>query len=309
MTRPEELPPQVRDVVQRESLVVEEVNRNGPRFWVGKVRSGEKLLIAKAVIDDQPWHDPGTGWEFRPSDLLSTEIAVTAALGPQVWLSADDGRSWFVRAIVPGAGLAAGASTLQAHGAMFEDSVTAALVEFVLSYQALTTRFRGLLEQSVGTKKARLKPSTAWYDLQHPAEPVKPYASAIAAMAERHEELHDRRIDTLVHGELYPAHIMLHDGKVGLIDWENARLDNSLSDFVTLWSRGFDRPEWQQRLMKELEARGVLVSDEDRALWDLEVLLQAAGNLKYLHYSKLEPPELRERAAAAFSGYIERAVA
>jgi aminoglycoside phosphotransferase (APT) family kinase protein len=307
----------IEALLAQEGLRAEEVHRSGPRYWVGRVRSESRgPLMLKAVVDDQPWVDPETGTEFRPSDQLRAEADVLETLGrlqgevagtvPRV--IARDGGNWVLRTLVQGRTLG-GPSSLRAEPALFGKEVTRAIIDFVMSLQALTPEIREMLSETAGTHKSKLKNGTVWYDLHHPAEPLVPYAEGLIQMASNLEDLHDARARTFVHGEMYPGHIILDGGKVGLIDWENAGLGSQFSDFAALWWRGFARPGWQDELLAQLEARGLLRTPEDRALWSLETSLQAAGNLTYLHWSELEPPEVKGKADLAFRRHIEEALA
>jgi hypothetical protein len=302
-------------MLAEEHLRVAEIYRNGPRYWVGRVvRPGQELIL-KAVIDDAAWSSPGSDRIFRPSDQLRAEIAVTEAL----WHYRDDlagmavelvryeagDETWMLRELMGGQNMAAGMSPFVFRADFYEPGVSEAVSDYVEGVQRLTGQVLEVLRAAPLTSQMSLAAKMVAVDLDQPTDLLAPYTQAIRSFLLARESLHDACSGTLTHGQVFPPHIYLMQGRAGLIDWENACLNNHLHDFVALYIRGFAQPQWQRAFVERLEQRGVLQTAQDRTLWGVEVLLQAAGNLNYLYWSRYETAAEQAAAIASLRRQIE----
>lgn len=283
------------------------VFRDGPRYWVGLVRRGEDQLVLKLVLDDTPWVSPGSDQRFRPSDQLRTEIEVVKALGEhrskikgRVTALAGfsiDHEPWMLRQDLGTENVADNDSPLVFRPEFFAGEAGRSVLEFIASYQLVTTELRGSVERSPHTAQTTLEARMVIANLEQPIEPLAPYAARISDFLAERRDLHDSRRDTLAHTQVFPVHIFVSpQGEVGLIDWENACLSNALHDFMSLWIRGLAHPDWQRGLELWLAQRQRVRTDDDRELWLVERLLHAVGALNYAYWSHHESPAVRQRA-------------
>ncbi len=310
----------IQQILNAQQLTVKQVYRDGPRYWVGRVQRGDADLVLKTVIDDTAWVSPDSHKVFRPSDQLRAEMSVLRGLEAAkdelagnvqtvVASSEAEENTWMLRTFDAGVGMAAGNSPFVYRPEFFVDDVREAVLDYIESFQRLTPTLRACLPDMPHALQTTLAAKMTAVDLASPSELLTPFAATVTAYLEARRELHDTSRDTLSHGQTFPPHIYLNDGRVSMIDWENASLNNSMQDYVMLWIRGFDNPGWQYSFVERLAERGILGSDDDHEIWRMEVLLQAAGNLNYLHWSRSEPAELQTRAIASLRRQIEDVLA
>jgi hypothetical protein len=202
--------------------------------------------------------------------------------------------------------MAAGKSPFVFHEDFFEPKIYRLVLDYICGYQELTPKLRAKLEAVPLADQHILQFKMMAIDLDNPSGWLAPYASAIRDYLEPLHGFHDSHLDTLAHGQVYPPHIYLEGRQVNMIDWENVTLNNAMQDFVALWIRGYGKPDWQTEFMEELGRRGTNKRKEHQKLWDLEVLLQSAGNLNYLFWSEVESDSIKTVAAASLKQNIEK---
>ncbi len=311
---------QVEKILSRLELTVAKVYRDGPRYWVGKVTTPTgKAQLLKVVIDNTAWANPLTGETFRPSDQLRTEIMLFDALGrhraeqglspAQIIVESAPDSAWVLRRYYDGRDMAAGKSPFVFHEDFFEPKIYKLVLDYITDYQELTPKLRAKLEKAPLADQHALQFKMVAVDLDNPSGWLAPYAAAIRDYLAPLHSFHDKHLNTLAHGQVYPPHIYLDGHQVNMIDWENVMLNNSMQDFVSLWIRGYGRPDWQAEFIHGLSLRGLLAGKVEQQMWDLEVLLQSSGNLNYLFWSKLEDEATKTVAAASLKLNIERILA
>jgi hypothetical protein len=314
-----ELPAAVRRITHDQSLQVMEAFRNGPRFWAGRVRAlgGGPDLLLKAIIDDAPWVQEQSGDQLWPSDKLRLETTMLAELGrqhhrlagdvPQVLARWDGAEPWVLRAFQLGRNLAVGDSPFLFNDELFRPKVTEALINYILSYQSLSDQIRPAAD---AVQRERRVPAMKVLanDIERPSPWLEQYRQPIADYVAERQHLYDSRTDTLVHAQVYPPHIYLNEGRIGMIDWENSGFGNPWQDFVSVWIRGYQDPRWQQEFVKTLAGKGLFTSPGAWDVWNVETLFQVGGNLNYLYWSRTEPQAERKRAAQALISQIEAIV-
>ncbi|HUD11104.1 MAG TPA: phosphotransferase [Candidatus Saccharimonadia bacterium] len=311
--------PIVEELLASMNLTVTEVYRNGPRYWVGKVVRNREAAVLKVVIDDSPWVEPETREEFRPSDQLQVEILASVELKryarevsgnvPKALAFSFAPAPWMVRTFQMGQGMARGGSPLLFRSEFYTEAITESVIAYILSYQKLTPELQVKLPAGRHSAAASLAAKLKAIDLDSPSDLLAPFAAAIRDFVLPHTELHDRNRNTLSHGQVFPPHIYWHKNRIGLIDWENAGINNHLQDFVAIWIRSFSEPAWQDEYIERLVRHGVLATEEDRMLWRTEVLLQSGGNLNYLFWSTNESPSDQALAIAGMRRQIEEVLA
>jgi hypothetical protein len=312
-------PPIVEQLLAALGLTATDIYRDGPRYWVGRVSRDDQDLILKVVIDDSPWVDAETQVVYRPSDQLKTEISVSAGLEqyadeitgnvPCVQASSSEGEIWILRELQKGQDMGRSKSPLLFRPEFFTDSMTTSLIDYVISYQALSSKLQPLLPPPPYAGQSSVAAKMKAIDLDNPTELLEPYAPAIRDYLVRYSALHDQHRNTISHGQVFPPHIYRQGDKVGFIDWENAGMYNHLQDFVSVWIRSFQQQDWREGYLNQLTERGILATPDDHILWRMETLLQSGGNLNYLFWSKNEEPADQAELIVSFRRQIEEVLA
>ncbi|MDB5178561.1 MAG: hypothetical protein JWN01_504 [Patescibacteria group bacterium] len=284
------------------------VYRDGPRYWVARVRRDGEDLIVKMVIDDSAYANPETGEVFQPSDQLRAETLVGKMLDelrdeikgvvPRIMAFGLDSPGWLLRSALPGHTLAQSNSPFVVRHELFGEHITEAVLDYIEGYQRLTPHVAGFLKPG----PLRYIPAQ---DYREPVELLAPYARAVWGYLEERFDLYDEHLTCLSHGQAFPPHFYVSEGRVGMIDWENAALKNRLHDLASVWIRGYAHPAWQEEFLERLKSRGFLVSAVDWELWHTEVLMQSSGNLAYLHWSAVETAAEKTLAIAGLRRQIE----
>jgi hypothetical protein len=300
-------PPQVRNIVEHERLEVGEVIRSGPRYWIGRVRRAGRWMILKVLLDNTIQPSPGGGSEIDPAGAMETEIRLFLALqrskrkgaGEPEVVGYELGRQpWLLRALQQGHSLSAGLSPTIFSDELYRPEVTEALVDSLARLQELKSEFKGLI------KPVPLKHMTS-KDYLEPVGLVAPYARDAWAALQSEFDYYDDRLDAVTHGQAFPPHIYLHNGLVSLIDWEDAGMRSKMYDFVTVWLRGFMNEPWKRSFLNTLRQRGILATQEDERLWQIETLVQSYGMLIYFHWTQVETPAQRLEAVNSLKHQVE----
>jgi len=304
-------PENVQRILADRGLEVACVYRNGPRYWVADVLEHGSHWLLKVVSEDPALqHLSETGQPVYTVDQLKVEILLYNALsqrraaGPIVAAAGGD-HSWVLREHYPGTSMAAGTSPFVFREDFFEPEHYIAVIDHILEYQQLTPDLAYVLGRMPEGAASVLNEKIQGIGLDEAVPWLAGYTDRLRAYAEPLGELHARHVGTLSHGQVFPPHIYVGHGQVNLIDWENVNFNSKQQDLVALWIRGFDKPKWQAAFIEELLIRGFFEQPEGRLMWDLEVLLQSAGNLNYLFRSQLESTAVKKAAAASLVQNIE----
>lgn len=312
------LPAAVATIMAQENLELERVIRDGPRYWVGRVRRGATPLILKTVVRDDPWQGPLSAKQFRPSDQLRAEIVTLEELGrhagelrgraPVIHARAVGEKVWSLREVVGGPDMAAGFSPFVFAPVFYKTVSPAELVAYIESYQRLTPELAGHIATSPRSYQMSLRAKMIMAGLDNPQPSLQPCAAAAVSYLNARQMLHDQAGLVLTHGELYPPHIF-YDGEVCVIDWENAALGNAAHDFVAVWIRAYADGQWQARFLENMAQHRQFSTPQWQQLWDLEVVYQAAGALNYLDWSYQETPAQAGAAAAWLQAELQATLA
>lgn len=301
--------PSVEQLLKAEDLTPREVYRDGPRYWVGRVARGEKRLLLKVLVNDEPWQRGDSGEWFWPADQLRTELRVTQSLSnhadelrgitPKLVAGGLEQPVWMLRELSTGQSMAAGESPLMYRPEFYDPELTEAVLAYIRDFQRLTPQIAEEADMAVRPPHTTLAAKIYDIDADHPTELWEDYAPAVRAYLMERQELYDANRGVLTHGQVFPPHIYWDGARMSMIDWENAALGNGLADLVAVWLRGFDNPGWQEAFRGRLRRHGWLAGPEDEELWRLEVLIQASGTLSYLFWSKFETPAQKTAAIAS----------
>lgn len=300
------IPDSIKNLLTARGWQVCSVFRDGPRYWVARLTSHGSDLIFKAVINDATWTSRRTGQILSPTHQLRQEAELFKTIMPdQPLIEYDPDGRWLTRPFFNGMDMAAGPSPFIFKDEFFEPTNYRAVLDYIEYYQSLTPLIRQSLSENPLAGEHALEAKLFAIDFINPTEVLAPYVSDARKYLGKLHEVHDRNMDTLSHGQLYPPHILIQDGRVELIDWESSSLNNRLADYTALWIRGYDKPQWQQQLLDELHQRGAFDFPNSQELWDMEVLLASSGNLNYLDWSELESEEVKRSAVPSLKRNIE----
>ena len=317
------LPPVVARLLAERGWRHQAVYRHGPRYWVGQITGHDPTDpaapgILKLVLDDTRWLNPATQQERSTSDQLLAEAEILRhwsnpkrRLGEGGWpgrVAATTARwhahgaepvAWSVRSMLPGSSYELGASPIRFRPDFFTEARIAQLISFVRSYQHPAEQFQGDLPHLPGPDYWNPEMRLEAVSLHYPVPALADMAPAIRRFVRDEAVLYNRQPPLLSHFEVYPSHLFDTDGRLSLIDWENVGFGNSLTDFVPVWLRAFDQPDWQRAYYEQIRVAAQIGSaaEFDR-LWQLETLLQACGILRYLDQSELEPAGWRAQYEA-----------
>ena len=300
------IPDSVKDLLVSRGWQVQSVFRDGPRYWVARLTEKDHDLVFKAVINDASWTSRRTGQTLSPMHQLRQEAELFKTIMPNQPLIeySPDGR-WLTRPFFDGIDMAAGPSPFIFRKEFFIPENYRAVLDYIEYYQSLTPHIKQNLSDNPLAGEHALEAKLFAIDFINPTEVLAPYVADARDYLGKLHEIHDNNMDTLSHGQLYPPHILIKEGRVELIDWESASLNNRLADYTALWIRGYDHPEWQQDLLDELHKRGAFDFPCSQELWDMEVLLASSGNLNYLHWSQLESEDVKKSAIPSLKRNIE----
>ena len=309
-------PELINEIVAGEELEVVHVIRNGPRYWVGKVRRGEENLILKAVIGDEPWKSPISGTSFRPSDQLRAEILTLRALNrlgnslagtvPTLGASSTEPSTWTLRSVVGGDDMSGTIGPFIFHPRFFQTVSVTSLIDYILSYQRLTPELYDFLIKTPHTDQTDLASKMVIGDLDNPMDYLATRSKRVNEYLVNRIPLHDAQTNMLSHGEVYPPHIFFDEGQICFIDWENASLNNPMSDLASVWVRAFNNPEWQAAFQLELWQRKLMEVPGMEEIWDIEVVFQSSCSLNYLYWSQIESLEEKLLAVTMMGRNIDR---
>ncbi len=301
------IPDNVKNLLDERHLEVRQIFRDGPRYWVARLSGKDGEWIIKSVFNDTPWTSSRTGNTLTHSFQLQQEALVFKTLaGNEGKVETDPHGQWFVRPYVASKDMTAGPSPFIFKEEFFEPKNYRPLLDYIEHYQGLTPKIRPALEANPLSTEHDLEAKLFAIAYQNPSEILAPYAEAAHAYLNKLHSVHDRSMDCLSHGQMYPPHILISDGVVEVIDWESASLNHRLADYTALWIRGFDHPRWQNELLDELHERGAFDFPHSQQLWDIEILLGSSGNLNYLHWSDLEDDTVKAKAIPALKQNIEK---
>lgn len=109
----------------------------------------------------------------------------------------------------------------------------------------------------------------------------------------------------LAHQELYPAHFVRTTKGLKIIDWENIGWALPTYDFVAIWLRAYEHPDWQHKLYQRYCKQWREYKDAER-LWYTTVFIQSVFNVVGYHYypDKKKFHELAEYCAGHVHGYL-----
>lgn len=301
----------VADIIARENLQVERVVRNGPRYWVGLVHQWKADLILKVVVSDETWSSPDTGKKFTTSDQLRAEITALQGLAshedrlagrvPKLVDSSLGPTVWSLREHIPSQDMAGTVGSLVFRPEFYDLVAPRQLVDYILSYQALTPELGELAAATPQSDQTKMIIT----DLDYPHGHLTRLSEQVGRYLRAHEAWHGQQARVLAHGEVYPPHIFIEDNQIILIDWENFGLNNQLTDIMPIWIRAYDNPNWRAALKDYVWEKSTLARADLEKLWDIELLYQSSRNLHYLNYSQIESVERKEAAAASFTANIE----
>lgn len=308
-----DVPADVADVLAEQQLEIVKIWRRGPRFWTGLVRlpdngdiPGQEAVL-KVVLNDWPWQLQTNATEWHSSDQLLAEADVLLALGeyrhrlsghlPSILGHKRDRPAWTLRSMVYGRGIDLAANGFGFDSTTWHSQDTKRLVNYIRDYQKLSLELPELAVSTAKGDPQYMDAWVSWLDLDNPAEALTTYSYDIKNYLTDLVPWVKSLPHVLVHGEVYPMHIYVDEGKLALIDWENAQRGNEMIDLVTYWLRGTTHIDWQADFKRQVaDSERLLNPNEFNKLWDFMVVTGAAGTIRHLELAPEIAPEFRQAA-------------
>lgn len=129
--------------------------------------------------------------------------------------------------------------------------------------------------------------------------------SYIADFLDKAEPIYNQANQTiLAHHEIKGSEILSWDKSFKLIDWETVGWGNLSRDFMTLYLRAFEYPDWRKEYLGEHRARFPDQKVYD-VLFGVEFILQSFGNLSYLSSSQ---NPLEQEKKEKYLAFVERSL-
>ena len=308
-----DIPAEVAQVLNEQQLEVLAIWRRGPRFWTGRVRlpsqDGQAAQegVLKVVLDDWPWRRRTDQAEWHSSDQLLAEADVLMTLGdhrhrirghvPSILNHKRQRPAWTLRSMVHGRAVDLADNGFSFDPGTWRTNDISRLVGYIRDYQAVSM---DLPDLAVETSQSDARHMSTWVkrlNLDNSAQALQHYSPEIEAYLETAVPWVASLPQVLVHGEVYPMHIFVHNADIALIDWENAQRGNELMDLVTFWIRGATMPDWQASFKAEAAATETLLDQaEFEKLWDFMVVSSATGTVRHLELAPEVTPAYREAA-------------
>lgn len=312
------LHPEVQRVLDEEKLPVKQILQHGPRYAVVSTEADGQYAIFKMVIPEARGKTNYS--EETLVEVITKEAALLSFLGEHKndirglvtpILRHSKKEAWYLRGLLRGRPMASALEPFPFDPSFFEATTPEAVFEFFHSLHKVSAEVPPRLAGTFVTHWPKAIHHRRFVDslsdnYQHPL------------VAEHHEFIADfvytaRRFlsDTapvITHQEAYASHIFVTDGRIGLIDWENASWGHRLHDLSTLWMRWIDHPDWQRRLEELLDEAGYFDTPSERMIWDMELLVKAISNLNWFHFNPMKDPVYGARANDFFVATVATVV-
>mgnify|MGYP003385314694 CR=1 FL=1 len=286
-------------------LVPGTIYRDGPRFIVTSVHDGASSYLLKQVKLDTPSTDPSTknpGAEISirtPYSELRVERAfmdwldhlprLGEPLTPRLISYGDEPTAWYLRDYAPGPSLGYSASPFFFNLARLERVKPTQLAARVQAITELTPQVPAAHPLTNPNRRQALWQQANDYSAHALAclsATLRPAAAACRSLA---IDIRTAAPQTLVHGEMYPPHIIGKPSSLMVIDWENVRLDHRYTDHLAVWLRAFERPDWQNAYLAAVQQ----FDSFDRRLWEASLFLSTLSTAYYLAEQDRMTPDRR----------------
>lgn len=280
----------IKSVIRQESLKIKKVLRNGPRYYVATVSTKGTSALFKCCLYT-------SSVDFLTNEKFSREILFLRFLqkskhslvrnaAPHIYASGVTPRAWYLREYISGKTQNITGGNVRFSPAFFTSSGCKWVIKFFSSLQSirkneLPSDFKKLLYPPDFTKQLYTYMKPHWKliekTLQWPG-----ISKTIQSYFKPRKHLYNTAPRVMVHQEPYGVHFIKQGNQMRLIDWENIGWGNPLHDYVVLWMRASQYPQWQKQFRTAIKKK-IRLSTFDE-LWNMEVVIQSVFNVISWHF-------------------------
>lgn len=275
-----------------------EVFRNGPRFYVAKLRGedGKELVLKKLLQMNNEWTKTG----FRKELAFLHWVESLGVLGlsevfPRLLAFENTKETvWYATEFLQGDFQNVEPSQFLLREDYNVRVNPTALANFLLSLHAATAAVPEPIGAEMTT--STLEQYAGFLEWQRVPESLVNGSQRrkVEDFLAHGKTLYDQQAKVLTHFEFYGAHILSTiEGDLKIIDWENIGLSDPTHDFTTIYLRAYHFPEWQDEFLSVFRT-GLPDEFPFDSVWPVELVLQSLGNLRRFSETKLES-ELSEK--------------
>ncbi len=289
----------VTAILKKHKMTIKKVLRLGPRYYVGDGMYRGKRAVLKMCLYTSSV-DFLTNEKFKREVLFmrflkTSRHALLKRLAPLLYQSGLEPRAWYIREYVGGQVQSINDGNVLYRPTFFTRERVKWIVNCFSSLQSikkseLPDKFVSLLYKPDFTRQLlkymnphwkRVEASLRWSGL---SRILKRYFNS-------NRRLYNTAPRVFVHQEPYASAFIKQGSRWRLIDWENIGWGNPLHDYIVLWMRASQYPDWQEMLRTSARKRIKLATFDQ--LWDMEALIQSVFNVISWHFYKPKS-DLRE---------------
>jgi len=288
------------------------VFRDGPRFFVVGGDYRGKKAIFKADVEAGPRRLRKARWRMRREALFLEHAGIRHI--PKFYKKGVRRKLfWLLEEWVSGEPQEMGESTFLIKDSFFTERNLEYLLEFLVELHRLGRGAIPQFEEQFPRYTLVNYMNLIWTDRGHLLGEA--LAEKVGAFLKSCHKLFNANQTVITHHELYGPHIFVvppsHGkprGKLSVIDWENVGWGGPAYDFATIWIRSFAHRDFQTEFLNRFRALQDDRETFDR-LFQIEVVLQGIGNLRYFKYTKVrEERQIADGISEFLLESIERAV-
>lgn len=252
----EQLHPVVHEILESRGLQVLTVFQPGPRFAALLVRQGETEAVLKVALPaPRAEGDEMTVERVRMAhrnidkeilwlqflDEWVPESAREKFLFTRLMDYSDTETHWYLREALPGSPMAAANNPFPFPAQLYDLISPQQLFEYFSYIHSISPQTPVNLSSQFWHRWTRYDQYDHFGRWLHGMLPKvaqgKEYLGPILDYVEKHKFIMEADQTVLIHQEPFASHIFYHEGRIGLIDWENLDFGHKLYDLSVVWMR------------------------------------------------------------------------
>jgi hypothetical protein len=290
----------LQEIKLGEHLRLLQVHRDGPRFFCAALTDGARRFQLKAVLAEGAEDDGANGLhtptahlrvEMEAVRFLTTHLPEDESIAPRFISGGLEPSPWYASECLDGRWLGLEASPFFYDLEALPATAPASIFDSLVKLQCLTSE-ANIPASILDARRARKRDANIHAGVAFLASQSERSLEAVTGAVAEARATKDALPLVLCHGEAYPPHLFSDGGTIKLIDWENARLDDSYVDHAAVWLRAFELPDWQEEYLAFVRRQEGFSRDG----WTATVFLMALDNYRYLSQDDRMPMPRRKRA-------------
>lgn len=309
---------QINEITKKHNLVLEEIIRIGPRFFIGLYKKdGKKSLLKVSLGHARESHNmrrvcKKLNRESRFLDFLTNfKGLILKKAVPKLIDFETTGRSWYLKEYIKAKPQNLNKSNFLFRKSFFNSKASTFLALFFAQLHQSSKDFSRFFKRMI--RKYPLKNHEEcihyfiildYYKMGHLKEKFNKFL-------ESKRKIFDKNQNVFVHFEAYAPHILKDkDDNFHFIDWENVGWGNPARDIATLWIRAFEHPEWQKDLIEKfLKFSSPEHKKYFKDLFEVEVILQSISNMGYFKWTRdKDELKVKDKALKFFKENAKRSL-